>query len=257
VSSDVGKWGSTRPLVKFCGHFAHLHCIEKHTLMLHQKSVDRMNYVGMHCCDLTKGEFLCPACTLISNCVVPALVSMPDERCEQPTEKDLEILNASKTYQLAMVDSMEASFAPRLRGAWDSSLGVQSSAKLWDHPSLKAHRALLISFAALSSGAAMLVANFEFGAQQIQELRLLAGGSKALINAAHTYGGKDSPLEMLRSIVSRVSPHGRFAGVPMEEMGDCMVSARMGSSRYALSLTHFRRLASSRLCPCTWPTTAS
>jgi hypothetical protein len=220
ISADVGKWGSTRPFVKFCGHRAHLGCIESHTLMLHQKEANGVQFVGKHSCDLTKREFLCPACTHISNCVVPAPVPIPEERDAEPTQRDIDTVNASKSYQFTMVDSMEAPFAPHLKRR--SDIFRHESIDVWDVPALMPLRSLLVSFSALSTAASMHVMNFDFGSAQVQDMRLLAGGTKALINAAHAYGrAEESPVPMLRVLVGRV--FGKYSGLSFEHMGSSIV----------------------------------
>ena len=66
------KFGKGRPLVKMCGHKAHLPCVEQLCLSNMQKAASRFAMTGEHfSCNIEDGEFLCPLCKQISNCVVP------------------------------------------------------------------------------------------------------------------------------------------------------------------------------------------
>ena len=65
------RWGSTRPVIKQCGHAAHLTCVETHTLSLHQRAAGEVNYDGRYAANIKEGEFLCPLCKQLSNILIP------------------------------------------------------------------------------------------------------------------------------------------------------------------------------------------
>jgi hypothetical protein len=65
------RWGSTRPIVRQCGHAAHLNCVEAHTLSLHQRAAGDQPYDGRFAANIKDGEFLCPFCKQLSNTLIP------------------------------------------------------------------------------------------------------------------------------------------------------------------------------------------
>jgi hypothetical protein len=65
------RWGSTRPIIKQCGHAAHLKCVETHTLSLHQRAASDQPYDGRFAANIQDGEFLCPLCKQLSNILIP------------------------------------------------------------------------------------------------------------------------------------------------------------------------------------------
>jgi hypothetical protein len=65
------RWGSTRPVVRQCGHSAHLRCAEQHCLSLHQRAAGNQPYDGRFSANIEDGEFLCPLCKQLSNIVIP------------------------------------------------------------------------------------------------------------------------------------------------------------------------------------------
>jgi len=65
------RWGSTRPIVRQCGHAAHLNCVETHTLSLHQRAAGEQPYDGRYAANIDDGEFLCPLCKQLSNILIP------------------------------------------------------------------------------------------------------------------------------------------------------------------------------------------
>jgi hypothetical protein len=52
------RWGSTRPIIKQCGHAAHFKCVETHTLSLHQRAAGDQPYDGRFAANIADGEFL-------------------------------------------------------------------------------------------------------------------------------------------------------------------------------------------------------
>ena len=65
------RWGMTRPIIKQCGHAAHLKCVETHTLSLHQRAAGDQPYDGRFAANINDGEFLCPLCKQLSNILIP------------------------------------------------------------------------------------------------------------------------------------------------------------------------------------------
>ena len=65
------RWGSTRPIVRQCGHAAHLKCVETHTLSIHQRAAGDQPYDGRFAANIDDGEFLCPLCKQLSNILIP------------------------------------------------------------------------------------------------------------------------------------------------------------------------------------------
>jgi hypothetical protein len=65
------RWGGTRPIIKQCGHAAHLKCVEAHTLSLHQRAAGDQPYDGRFAANISDGEFLCPLCKQLSNILIP------------------------------------------------------------------------------------------------------------------------------------------------------------------------------------------
>ena len=87
-----GRWGSTRPLIKTCGHIAHTSCVETHILSLHQKAVDGTQYAGMFSANISQGEFLCPLCHSISNTLIPKATEPAPDGDVVKDEETLKIL---------------------------------------------------------------------------------------------------------------------------------------------------------------------
>ena len=68
---ENSRWGSTRPIIRQCGHAAHLRCVETHTLSLHQRAAGDQPYDGRFAANIDDGEFLCPLCKQLSNILIP------------------------------------------------------------------------------------------------------------------------------------------------------------------------------------------
>jgi len=71
LSFNNTRWGSTRPMIRLCGHVAHAGCVEKHCLSLHQRAAADQPFDGRFAANLDEGEFLCPLCKQLCNIVVP------------------------------------------------------------------------------------------------------------------------------------------------------------------------------------------
>lgn len=65
------RWGPTRPIIRQCGHAAHLRCVDSHCLSLHQRAATNQPYDGRFSANIVDGEFLCPLCKQLSNIVIP------------------------------------------------------------------------------------------------------------------------------------------------------------------------------------------
>lgn len=65
------RWGSTRPIIRQCGHAAHFHCVEAHCLSLHQRAAGNQPFDGRFSANIEDGEFLCPLCKQLSNILIP------------------------------------------------------------------------------------------------------------------------------------------------------------------------------------------
>ncbi|RDX80983.1 E3 ubiquitin-protein ligase PRT6 [Mucuna pruriens] len=56
-----------------CGHAVHQGCLDRYLSSLKERSVRRIVFEGGHIVDPDQGEFLCPVCRRLANCVVPTL----------------------------------------------------------------------------------------------------------------------------------------------------------------------------------------
>lgn len=80
------RWGSTRPVIKQCGHAAHLRCVETHTLSLHHRAASEQTYDGRFAANIDDGEFLCPLCKQLCNILIPR-----DKTIEGDLDKNMDI----------------------------------------------------------------------------------------------------------------------------------------------------------------------
>jgi hypothetical protein len=65
------RWGCTRPIIRLCGHAAHLGCVDAHVASIHQKAEQDTPFDGRFAAEISDGEFLCPLCKQLSNIVIP------------------------------------------------------------------------------------------------------------------------------------------------------------------------------------------
>lgn len=65
------RWGTTRPIIKQCGHAAHLKCVAMHTASLKVRADGEQPYDGRFAANIQEGEFLCPLCKQLSNILIP------------------------------------------------------------------------------------------------------------------------------------------------------------------------------------------
>ena len=71
MCNSNSRWGSTRPMIRLCGHAAHLGCVHAHVASIHQKAEQDTPFDGRFVAEIGDGEFLCPLCKQLSNIVVP------------------------------------------------------------------------------------------------------------------------------------------------------------------------------------------
>lgn len=64
------RWGKPRVHVSTCGHAVHPSCWDSFFGFLLNKALSG-EYAGTRCVDLTLGQFMCPLCQAVSNCLLP------------------------------------------------------------------------------------------------------------------------------------------------------------------------------------------
>ena len=72
------RWGCTRPIIRQCGHAAHLGCVDAHVASIHQKAAQQTPFDGRFAAEIGDGEFLCPLCKQLCNIVVPVDEKLAD-----------------------------------------------------------------------------------------------------------------------------------------------------------------------------------
>ena len=111
------RFGPGRPLIRTCGHKAHLACVEQLRLNNQQKAMSSFMTEELYSCNIEEGEFLCPLCKQISNCVVPSNArevpyedddKMRDEDDLEAEEKKNAFVDTSSLYKwMVNFDSMQ------------------------------------------------------------------------------------------------------------------------------------------------------
>lgn len=97
------RWGNTRPIIRLCGHAAHLKCVEKHTLSLHQRAAGEQPYDGRFAANIDDGEYLCPLCKQLSNILVPRDGCMRDKSSQEDgedTEMKIDVVGENRISRL-------------------------------------------------------------------------------------------------------------------------------------------------------------
>ena len=191
---DDGKkqrWGGTRPLLKYCSHIAHLACVEKHVLSLHQKSADGVQYMGYYSANINNGEFLCPLCHSISNILVPKATK--SSNVDDTGEKDGEDGKAEEGRKAA-VDQFTSELLNTMQAPHIVSKRVDSNTShyltgQWDTIKLKPYRALLVGFSSIGFGASSLQQQFDFNLKSIETT---VSAMKVMIT---TYDGESSKVK--------------------------------------------------------------
>jgi len=73
----------TRPLLKTCGHSAHVSCVDTLRLTSQQKLARGHMFEEKYAANISEGEFLCPLCKQISNAVVPGRQELPKQEVRE------------------------------------------------------------------------------------------------------------------------------------------------------------------------------
>lgn len=68
-----------------CGHAVHQECLDRYLSSLKERSVRRIVFEGGHIVDPDQGEFLCPVCRRLVNCVLPTIPGNLEKPLKQPT----------------------------------------------------------------------------------------------------------------------------------------------------------------------------
>lgn len=232
------RWGPTRPIIKQCGHAAHLKCVETHTLSLHHRAAGDQPYDGRFAANISEGEFLCPLCKQLSNILVPRDTTQPNSsdvinssnQASLPVEESLiRKLRSSNTTDLTMsrmerkaLEDFGSSLYNAMTVPWERSTGERAKKQAKWHPSiqkwdyedteasssspvgsiLRKLRQQLISWAAVGYSASSL----EAGARGVEEV--LPFGTLSQTSDPWTEYSEESRdthpllLEMKRSIAS-------------------------------------------------------
>jgi hypothetical protein len=110
------RWGSTRPIIRQCGHAAHLKCVETHTLSLHQRAAGEQPYDGRFAANIDDGEFLCPLCKQLSNILIPR------DGCASVKTSDEKVVAGSPSAKMGSSTNLELLFQDLLtRGSCSGS----------------------------------------------------------------------------------------------------------------------------------------
>jgi len=110
------RWGCTRPIIRQCGHAAHLACVETHVASIHQKAQTESPFDGRFAADIDDGEFLCPLCKQLCNVVVPA------EKYEKESSNNLRPARNMKSPK-----QNSSMLSPQLKS-------LQDTLTSWPHP---------------------------------------------------------------------------------------------------------------------------
>ena len=105
------RWGSTRPVIRQCGHSAHLRCAEQHCLSLHQRAAGNQHYDGRFSANIEDGEFLCPLCKQLSNIVIPEDACMDAGGSSMPPTSPTSMNEVNEGFEIVKSD-MIASAPP-------------------------------------------------------------------------------------------------------------------------------------------------
>lgn len=113
VCYSNSRWGSTRPIIRQCGHAAHLKCVEAHTLSLHQRAAGEQPYDGRFAANIDDGEFLCPLCKQLSNILIPR-------------DSFVNSMQGKKTNEVEMKDVNPSAGKDEIDAALDSNVSLQT-----------------------------------------------------------------------------------------------------------------------------------
>ena len=59
--------------IRFCGHHVHMDCLHRYFESLCQRCESRQDFEGRLIINLPSGEFLCPSCRRLCNCIIPVI----------------------------------------------------------------------------------------------------------------------------------------------------------------------------------------
>ncbi|KAL2336616.1 hypothetical protein Fmac_011062 [Flemingia macrophylla] len=93
-----------------CGHAVHQGCLDRYLCSLKERSVRRIVFEGGHIVDPEQGEFLCPVCRRLANCVLPTLPGELQKPFKQPIISCAGSINTS----LPLAESSELTCSLRL-----------------------------------------------------------------------------------------------------------------------------------------------
>ncbi|XP_020227351.1 E3 ubiquitin-protein ligase PRT6 isoform X1 [Cajanus cajan] len=93
-----------------CGHAVHQGCLDRYLYSLKERSVRRIVFEGGHIVDPDQGEFLCPVCRRLANCVLPTL---PGE-LQKPFKQSIILSGGSIDTSLPSAESSELTCSLRL-----------------------------------------------------------------------------------------------------------------------------------------------
>ena len=143
------RWGCTRPIIRQCGHAAHLNCVVTHLVSLHAKAASDTPYDGRFAANIEDGEFLCPLCKQLSNVLIPtekhvigyqssqdASLKIPSKVCSSTFSEKLTSLKLSLMYSLNKEKSSQVNkksvqhFGVNLLQAMQSSQADTNSQRL-------------------------------------------------------------------------------------------------------------------------------
>nr|XP_007140317.1 hypothetical protein PHAVU_008G102100g [Phaseolus vulgaris]ESW12311.1 hypothetical protein PHAVU_008G102100g [Phaseolus vulgaris] len=96
--------------VSSCGHAVHQGCLDRYLSSLRERSVRRIVFEGGHIVDPDQGEFLCPVCRRLANCVLPTL---PGE-LKKPLKQSIILSTGSINTAPPLAESSELTYSLRL-----------------------------------------------------------------------------------------------------------------------------------------------
>ncbi|XP_017418232.1 E3 ubiquitin-protein ligase PRT6 isoform X1 [Vigna angularis] len=94
-----------------CGHAVHQGCLDRYLSSLRERSVRRIVFEGGHIVDPDQGEFLCPVCRRLANCVLPTL---PGE-LKKPLKQSIILSTGSINTAPPLAESSELTYSLRLQ----------------------------------------------------------------------------------------------------------------------------------------------
>ncbi|XP_027353527.1 E3 ubiquitin-protein ligase PRT6 isoform X2 [Abrus precatorius] len=99
--------------VSSCGHAVHQGCLDRYLSSLKERSVRRIVFEGGHIVDPDQGEFLCPVCRRLVNCVLP---TVPGE-LQKPFMQSMVLRTGSINSAAPLTETNEMSYSLRFQQA--------------------------------------------------------------------------------------------------------------------------------------------